>query len=258
MMFRLFLVFFLEIFICILINFKAGTNSDNDFEAISRVVAICFLAIMTLFVLLMFLVTAIESDPERDPNSQPIASLHYIYLDMSNKRRTQANIYLIAYMLRRAVYAIVVIMMQDYPALQLLILLLTSGLVTAIILRGKPYLTNMIKWQMAFYEFLFAWVCTLCMMFSAEYMHRSFEIAADMANAVNSITGCVALFGLINLIYSLIWQIQFNMRRKANMELASEMARRPPRVKKQKKVPIEPIEEQSSEESYRMDRRKQR
>lgn len=60
------MVFFLEIFICILINFKAGTNESNEFEAISRIVSIFMLAILAIYVLLMFFITAIESDIERD------------------------------------------------------------------------------------------------------------------------------------------------------------------------------------------------
>ena len=256
MIFRMMMVFFLEIFICILINFKAGTDSNIDFESTSRVINIFLLAILTLFIMLMFLITAIESDPERDPKLQPVATIHNLYLGMSNKRRTAANIYLVSFMLRRALYAVVVIMMKNYPALQLMTLLLTSGITTAIILRGRPYELNRDKWAMAIFEIGFAWTCTLCMMFSPEYMHRSYTIASDMANAVVSITFIIILLGLAWLIYSLVWQAQFNLRRRKNLELAAELARRP-RVKA-KPARLEPVQEQESEESYRMDKRKMR
>ena len=94
------------------------------------------------------------------------------------------------------------------------------------------------------------------MMFSPEYMHRSYTIASDMANAVVSITFIIILLGLAWLIYSLVWQAQFNLRRRKNLELAAELARRP-RVKA-KPAPLEPVQEQESEESYRMDKRKMR
>lgn len=84
----------------------------------------------------MFFITAIESDVERDQNQPPMATLERLYLNMSNKRRTAANIYIITYMLRRAVFAIVVILMTSYPALQLMTLLVTSGITTALTLRG--------------------------------------------------------------------------------------------------------------------------
>ena len=51
----------------------------------------------------------------------------------------------------------------------------------------------------------FAWICTLCMMFSPEYMYRSYTIATDMANAVCALTGCISVLGLAWLTYSLVW-----------------------------------------------------
>ena len=79
MMFKLLLAFFLEIFIAILINFKAETDAKNDFESSSRVVSICMLTISGCFILLMFMLTAVESDPERDPKQLPTASLDSLY-----------------------------------------------------------------------------------------------------------------------------------------------------------------------------------
>ena len=83
MIFRLLLVTFMEIFICLLINFKAPTDSSSDFEAISRIVSISMLAICSIFILLMFLITTIESDPERDPKEPHMATLDTLYLGMA-------------------------------------------------------------------------------------------------------------------------------------------------------------------------------
>ena len=63
MFFRLLLFTFLELFICLLINFKVETNKDNDFEVVSRIISIFFLALMMLFLGMLFVLTAIESDP---------------------------------------------------------------------------------------------------------------------------------------------------------------------------------------------------
>ena len=63
MFFRMLLFTFLELFICLLINFKVETNKDNDFEVVSRIISIFFLALMMLFVGMLFVLTAIESDP---------------------------------------------------------------------------------------------------------------------------------------------------------------------------------------------------
>lgn len=110
-------------------------------------------------------------------------------------------------MLRRAVYAVVVIMMTDYPALQLMTLVFTSGLISVIVLRGRPFLTSGIKWSMAIFEILFAWTCIAFIIFSAEYVYRSYTIVSDVANAVSILAACVIFHGLIWLMYSLCWQI---------------------------------------------------
>ena len=61
---------------------------------------------------------AIESDPTNDPAQLPVPALNTLYLGMSNNKRTAGSLYLISYILRRAVFAVVVVLMQDYPALQ--------------------------------------------------------------------------------------------------------------------------------------------
>lgn len=114
MIFRLLLAAFLEIFICILINMKADErDGESDFEAISRIVAIFMLILCSLVTLLMFLVTAIESNPELDENEPHIASIETMYLGMSVKRKSASNAYVMAYLLRRAIYALVVILMDE-------------------------------------------------------------------------------------------------------------------------------------------------
>ena len=75
-------------------------------------------------------------------------------------------------------------------------------------------------------------------MFSPEYMYRSFTIATDMANAVCIITVCVAGLGLTLTMYSLIWQFMFNKRRQLNLDLAAELARRPKKQPKVKRVKV--------------------
>lgn len=247
--FRLLLAAFLEIFICILINFKAeARDNESDFESISRIVAVFMLVICSLSLLLLFFVTAMESNPELDPSEPHIASIETLYLDMHVKRKSASNAYVLSYMLRRAVYALVVILMEDYPALQIIILFLSSVLQTAILVRGRPYISLLSHWTMVGFELLFAWTCILCIMFSPEYMYRSFEIATDMANAICIITTCVAGIGLILLTYSLMWQAGFNKRRRENMEQAAELARLAKLRKNVQPEPLVPIKEESEVE----------
>ena len=84
-----------------------------------------------------------------------------------------------------------------------MVLLVTSGLTCAILLRGKAYEDPLSKWTVVGFEFLFAWICALFLMFSPEYMHRSYNIAEDMGKAVCGITTIMALIGFLLICYSL-------------------------------------------------------
>ena len=62
--------------------------------------------------------------------------LNTLYLSMSMQKNFASNIYLITYVLRRAVYAIVVILLFDYPTLQLQILMLTTTFTGVVLIKG--------------------------------------------------------------------------------------------------------------------------
>ena len=136
------------------------------------IVSIFFLSLATVFISLLFILTAVESDPERDEKDPPMVQLSTIYLNMSNNRRTASNIYLISYMLRRAIFAVIVILMDSYPYLQIATTIFVSGITTAIILRGKIYLDGLSRWTMASLEIVFAWFCALTLQFSPQYTWR--------------------------------------------------------------------------------------
>lgn len=66
-------------------------------------------------------------------------SLNTLYLGMRNSRRTAANLYLISYVLRRAIFAIIITMMMEYPLMQLFLVFFMSLLTGIIVYKGKPY-----------------------------------------------------------------------------------------------------------------------
>ena len=117
MFFRLLLLAFLDIFITIMICFKNEVfDTNKDFYKVSRIVAMFFTALTMLFIGMLFVLTAIESDPKRDTKQATNVYLNTLYLGMSPKRRTAANIYLISFVLRRAVYALIVTLMEQIMA----------------------------------------------------------------------------------------------------------------------------------------------
>ena len=72
---------------------------------------------LSLLIGLVFVLLAMDSDVDRDENEPPVESLSTLYLNMKNSRRIASNIYLLSYMLRRAIFGVVVVLMEKYPAL---------------------------------------------------------------------------------------------------------------------------------------------
>ena len=105
--------------ICMLINLKGNVDSSNSFESISQIMSIFVGIMVLLFTGLLFVVTVLDTDPERDQDELPQAALNSLYLGMENRRRNSANIYLIFANLRYMVYALTVIMLDDVPGLQI-------------------------------------------------------------------------------------------------------------------------------------------
>ena len=80
--------------------------------------AIFFICVIALFIGLLFTLMVMDSDPENDePNRAYLPALETLYLGLKPEKKNEANVYLVCYALRRAIYAIVVVLMGDYPAL---------------------------------------------------------------------------------------------------------------------------------------------
>ena len=90
-----------------------------QFESISRIVAVFFLVLLFIFLGLLTMTAVIESDVERDPNELPLAALNTLYVGMDNNRRTGANMLIIAQIFRAAIFAVVMILLQDAPGFQI-------------------------------------------------------------------------------------------------------------------------------------------
>ena len=114
-----------ELFICLLINFKAEVSS-GAFATISTIVSVFFLVLLLLMTVLFIVMLIVDKEPNCDNNNDeeevkernwPKAYLNTLYLNMAPTRRRAANVYLLSYMFRRALYAICIVIMQDYPSL---------------------------------------------------------------------------------------------------------------------------------------------
>lgn len=81
------------------------------------IVAVFFLIISALFIGLLFMMMVVDSDPEIEQNQPPQAAMTTVYLNMSNHNKSAANLFVIVYALRRAIYAVVFVLLENYPAL---------------------------------------------------------------------------------------------------------------------------------------------
>mgnify|MGYP007004898860 FL=1 len=111
---RFLLMLSLELFICLLINFKVDLS--GAFAKISAIVSIFFLALLSLLTVMITVMLVIDKS-NADDVEWPLASLNTLYLTMSPARRKAANLLLLTYVLRRALFASCIVMMQEYPTL---------------------------------------------------------------------------------------------------------------------------------------------
>lgn len=147
----------------------------------------------------------VESDPDRNVNEPPLAALDTLYLNMANKRRTAANIYLIASTFRYAIFAIVVVLMQDHPAQQIQVLLISSWFISAILMRTRPYIHASDLWTVFGFETLYSLCLALTFMFTPEYIYRSYTISKNMGFTICLFTFIAVGVGLLLILYSIGW-----------------------------------------------------
>jgi len=215
---------------------------------------VLFSVLNFLFLALLFLVLFIESDVERNKNTLPLAALHTLYLSMENKRHNAANTFLIASTFRFAIFAIVVVLMPDYPAQQIQVLLASSWCVSAVLMRMQPYSRGIDRWTVFLFESVYAWCLALCLMFTPEYSFRSYAISKNMGFAICTLAFIALGVGLILIIHSACWQVKYYESVKERAAERAEAARRrilEMSMRKQLTVVDEASADEQSEESQR-------
>ena len=164
---------------------------------------------------------------------------------MDNKRRTPANTFLIAQVFRAAIFAIVMVMLQDAPGFQIQLLVISSWFMTAILWRSRPYTRGINFCTVAFFELLYVWCCALSLMFSPEYIFRSYKLTKDMGLLICLLAFIALLVGVLLIIHSITWQLGYYRRiQEEAIERAREARRRQAeRSMKPLEVVMEEVEE---------------
>jgi len=87
--------------------------------------------------------------------------------------------------------------------------------------RSQPYLRPVSMFSMMMFENLYVWCCAFTLMFSPEYIFRSYTISKDMGFTVCSLACITSIFGLLLMLHSLWWQQMYYVQVK---ERAAERA----------------------------------
>ena len=82
----------------------------------------------------------------------------------------------------------------------------------------------------------YAYLVVFCLLFSPEYMHRFVQMAADFGNVICLVTATVAAAGIINLTYSIIWQILYNRRLRDSIVQHKELMKNRQYMQRQESV----------------------
>ena len=175
---------------------------------------------------MLFVLLVINSNPAKDKNKLPHPMLSTLYLSMSTAKKIPSNIYLITYVLRRAIYAILVVLMGNYPALQLHILMITTTLAEIVVIRGKIYDNLVTKWMIIFFEAVFMVSCLLTLVFTTEYIYGNFQINRIIGISVCCILPLALTAGITFTGYFIGWQISFNRHRLSKQVENTEIYRK--------------------------------
>ena len=126
---------------------------------------------------------------------------------MEPKRRTASNIYWINFMLRRAAFGCVVTLMTDYPTMQVMTLIASSALTSAILLKGKAFDRDrtVSKLTILVFELICVWVLALMLAFSPGYIDLNLDLTEWISNVINGLAGLVLLLGFLLICYSIVW-----------------------------------------------------
>ena len=128
-------------------------------------------------------------------------------------------------MLRRAIYAVTIVLMNDHPLGQMIIMILMSLFTMIIIFRAKPFEYALTKWTMFSFEFLFMFICVLSLLFTPTYAWYSADRLNSTGLFICMLTVFTCALGFFLQLYSICWQNAFYTRRRKNLILKAERSR---------------------------------
>ena len=130
---RLGLLFFLEFLLCSWMDVNDFKSfNDNNFSLVSKTCAIVLLILLTSSTLVWAGIT-VKFSRDFEPNRRIKHANATLYLGMYGEILDSSNIYVLAFLCRRAIYVIVMLFLSARPAGQVFILVVTSTAVGSLV-----------------------------------------------------------------------------------------------------------------------------
>jgi hypothetical protein len=137
--FRTLLCIYLVICISIFINFKATHSGDEGvYQKCSLIVAILFLAVMCGYILILLYMGVRESFKD-SPDKTPSPGFATVFLGLKWNGTPNSTFYVIYFMARRIIFAIVAVLLQKYPVFQIFCIVISSTLMIILLQKLKPH-----------------------------------------------------------------------------------------------------------------------
>ena len=172
-------------------------------------------------VLLIFAGYTINFSREVRINREIEPSYATIYLGMYPEILNVSNLYVLAFLARRTIYAVVMILLTSRPAGQVFILIASSVAMGGLIGSEKPYFFKHNQRLQMFNECAIFVCCGILMCFTQNINQAMIDTTIEDRKYIGYIlclvTFIVIVVNLAALVSSLTWQVGFRIRRKANL-----------------------------------------
>ena len=145
------------------------------------------------------------------------------YLGMYPEILNSSNCYILAFLVRRALYACSMSLLITRPAAQVFILITTSTLMAGLIGNLKPYYFRHNQCLQMFNECSIFVACSMMICFTQNInemvINTTIIDRKYIGYGIVAVTLIVITVNLCALMSSVAWQIGFRWRRKANIKL---------------------------------------
>lgn len=169
LVFRTLLCIYLTVSVAIFINLKTQKlNEEGVFMRCSLFATVFFLVVMCGYVFALLFVGVNESLKEK-PEKAPSLSYATVFLGLKWNGKPNSFFYIIYFMMRRICFAIVAVLLQDYPMHQIFSLILMSSIMLLLLQKLKPYEMRHNQHLQMLNEFFFFSSCMVMLIFTPAF-----------------------------------------------------------------------------------------